>query len=470
MNERKSSSIAVKAGSWYVISSIIVKAISVISTPIFSRLLTTSEYGEVATFTSWSALLLPLCTLNLTYSIGRAKLDYPDDLDKYIGSMQLFSLVYTGILFIIGILAREPLSIVMGVPNIQYILLLIYLLFTPTIEFVQNGFRYRYKYKPNVIIALYTALGTVLLSLVLILLFNRDNSTLRVIGLVVPNMFLSIVFLEKSIKNKNLSFCMNYWKYGLKISVPLVLHTVCINILAQSDRIFISKYCGKSSVGIYSLVYSYGLMICVVTNAIADGWLPWFHDNYFQGNYSEIKKNVKSIVILGCYIGLACVALAPEAIMILGGEKYIEGIECVPPIVLGVVCQYIYTHYVNIEMHLKKTGYVSLGTILAAAINIILNYIFVPKYGYVSAAYTTLASYIVLIMVHFCITRFILKIKLYNDLFMFGAVAFTAFAAFILNWLYSRNMIRYFFIVMGFISFLVVFRGYILKMAQRYRK
>lgn len=107
MNERKSSSIAVKAGSWYVISSIIVKAISVISTPIFSRLLTTSEYGEVATFTSWSALLLPLCTLNLTYSIGRAKLDYPDDLDKYIGSMQLFSLVYTGILFIIGILARE---------------------------------------------------------------------------------------------------------------------------------------------------------------------------------------------------------------------------------------------------------------------------------------------------------------------------------------------------------------------------
>ena len=78
-----------KARLWYVISSIMVKAISIITTPIFTRMLSTSEYGTVSTFTSWSGLLLTFFTLNLTYSIGRAKLDYPDKLDDYVGSMQL---------------------------------------------------------------------------------------------------------------------------------------------------------------------------------------------------------------------------------------------------------------------------------------------------------------------------------------------------------------------------------------------
>ena len=93
-----SGNTALKAGVWYVISSIMVKAISIITTPIFTRMLSTSEYGTVSTFTSWSGLLLTFFTLNLTYSIGRAKLDYPDKLDDYVGSMQLLSLLVSSVI------------------------------------------------------------------------------------------------------------------------------------------------------------------------------------------------------------------------------------------------------------------------------------------------------------------------------------------------------------------------------------
>ncbi|MCC8150740.1 MAG: hypothetical protein LIO96_04605, partial [Lachnospiraceae bacterium] len=111
------------------------------------------------------------------------------------------------------------------------------------------------------------------------------------------------------------------------------------------------------------MVYSYGLVLTIITNAVADGWLPWFHDTYYAEKYEDIRKNVKWLVLLGWYLAIACIALAPEAIAILGGEKYASGVTCVPPIVLGVFCQYVYTHYVNIELHLKKTKYVSYGTI-----------------------------------------------------------------------------------------------------------
>ena len=453
---------ALKAGAWYVVSSIIVKAIAVISTPIFTRLMSTEEYGTSATFVSWYSLLLTFCTLNLTYSIGRAKLDYPDSIDKYIGSMQLLSGIVTASIILLASFFIKPLAALLELNIPLTVLLMLYLLFTPAINFVQNGYRYRYKYKQNIAIAWYISISTVLLSIVLILFVPGDKSILRGIGIVAPNCVLSLYLWIKALNRKQISANKEFWKYGLSLSAPLILHTVSMNILSQSDRIFIAKLCGNSDVGIYSLVYSYGILISVITNAVSDGWLPWFHDNYYIGNYKAIKQNSKKIVVLGCFMGLACVALAPEAIYILGGSKYMDGLPCVLPVVLGIVCQYIYTHYVNIEMHLKKTKYVSYGTMFAASLNIVLNAIFISKYGFVAAAYTTLASYLALMVVHFLITRKILKIKLYSDIFMFGSLVVTAAVSVILVFTYELSLLRYVLIAIGFAVFVFLYRDFII--------
>ena len=461
------SSQALKAGTWYVVSSIIVKSIAFLSIPLFTRLMTTDEFGAVATFISWSSIFSTITSLNLSYSIGRAKLDFPNQLNIYVGSMQTLSLLFTGLLSIIGMMFIYKISAILNMSVSFTILLILYLLFTPIINFVQNQYRYEYKYKQNIVIAWFMSFGTIVLSLLLILAIPADKAILRVIGIIIPNSILSIYLWSIAIKNKSVSFNREYWKYGLTLSLPLVIHTICMNLLGQSDRIFISNICGESETGIYSLVYSYGLIISVITSAIADGWLPWFHDNYFIGRYELIKDNSRKLVILGCYLGLFSILLAPEAILILGGYEYMDGIICAPPIVLGVVCQYIYTHYVNIELHLKKTKYISFGTFFAAITNIILNYIFIPRLGFVAAAFTTLFSYLVLMLLHFFITRLILKIKLYNDCFMFGAFACTCFFSFFITLTYSYNIIRY--AIMGFnvIFMAIIFKDYIERFIEK---
>ncbi len=462
-NIKNDSGVALKAGVWYVVSSILVRAISIITTPIFTRLMTTEEYGNVSTFTSWYSLLLTFCTLNLTYSIGRAKLDYKHKLDDYIGSMQLLSAIVTFLFAFVALIFIEPLSKFMELSELALVLLIIYLFFSPAINFFQNGFRYRYKYKENVAIAWYTAISTVILSLGLMFFTDWNRANCRMLGIVIPTILLAIIFWIKSFQRGNLHINFEYWKYGIRLSGPLVLHTVSLNILAQSDRIFIAKICGQADAGIYSLVYNYGVLISIITNAVSDGWLPWFHDSYFTKKYDEIKRNVKWVVLLGCFVGLACVALAPEAVMILGGDRYMSGVYCVPPIVMGILCQYVYTHYVNIEMHLKKTKYISYGTIFTAILNIILNAFFIPMFGFVAAAYTTLFSYICLLFIHFYITKKILKVNLYNNWFMFGSVAITFFVVLILIFSYSYTLLRYGIIIIGFITFLWLFRNYIIR-------
>lgn len=463
------ASSALKAGTWYVISSVLVKAIAILTTPIFTRLMTPEQYGITATFTSWYSLLLPFCTMDLAFSIGRAKLDFPGELDNYIGSMQLLSALITSALSAFCLLFLRPLSVLLRLEPVVLILLMAYLMSMPAINFVQNGYRYRYQYKQNIAIAWYTAISTVALSLLLMLTLDADRALLRIIGIVVPNCLLSLYFWIRSARRGNLRVNVEYWKYGLRISAPLVLHTVSLNILSQSDRLFIQSIHGEAATGIYSLAYSYGLALSIITNAIADGWLPWFHDSYHSKNFDSIRKNTQKVVVLGCYVGLACIALAPEAIHILGGARYAEGTACVPPIVLGIVCQYIYTHYVNIELHLKKTGYVSMGTIVAALVNIVLNAIFIPRYGYVAAAYTTLASYFILMIGHFLITRLLLKVKLYNDAFMFGAMLLTFAAALIVAQTYNAPPLRFGLMLIGFVSFVVVFRQYIAGFIRRLR-
>lgn len=475
MNPRKAninrSDSALKAGTWYVISSVFVKAIAVLTTPIFTRIMTKEQYGITSAFASWCALLLPFCTINLTFSIGRAKLDYPGKLDDYIGSMQLLSAVVSMGIAMMCLVFLHPISKIMRLDKTVIVLLLLYLMFTPAIQFVQNGYRYRYQYKQNIAIALYTGICTVLLSLLLMHIFpGKDKAMLRIVGIVLPNCILSLFFWGRSLCRGHIQPNLEYWKYGLRLSMPLVMHTVSLNILSQSDRVFIQTLQGESSTAIYSLAYNYGLALSMVTNAIADGWLPWFHDHYFKKDFTSIRNNTRTIVILGCYVGLACVAFAPEAIQILGGKGYESGVACVPPIVLGIVCQFIYTHYVNIELHLKKTLYVSIGTIGAALLNIVLNSVFIPKYGYVAAAYTTLASYFVLMIAHYLITRCVLKVKLYQDRFMFASLVVTFAFALIVEMTYSSPLLRFGLILMGFISFVLAFRQYILAFLRKISK
>ena len=464
---RKLGQAAFKAGVWYIISNIVVKAVTVITTPVFTRLMTTAEYGTVQTFISWHSLLLPIFTINLNYSIGRAKLDFPEQMDDYLGSMQLLSALISAAISFAALAFIHPVSSFLELTVMESVLLIVYLFFGPAIQLYQNGFRYRYKYKQNIAIAWYTVISTTMLSLILILAIGRNNATLRMIGITAPTVALSLYFWARSLRLRKIKINTRFWKYGLAISAPLVLHTVCMHILSQSDRIFITKIWGKSETGIYSLAYTYGILLHVFTTAVSEGWLPWFHDTYFAKRFGEIRKNVKPLIILGCYIGLACIALAPEAVMILGGKKYMDALSCVPPVVLGVVCQYIYTHYVNIELHLKKTFYVSFGTVFAAVLNIVLNAVFIPRIGYWAAAYTTLASYFALMIVHFIITKRVLRVRLYNDIFMFGSLFVTAAVSFVIILTYDHNAVRYILTAVGFATFLVYFREYIRKWAGK---
>lgn len=89
LQKYKLMSAPAKAGLWFTICGFIQKGISFVTVPIFTRLLTTAQYGTVSVYNSWLSLVSIFCTLNLFYGgFNNGMLDYEDRRDEYVSAVQ----------------------------------------------------------------------------------------------------------------------------------------------------------------------------------------------------------------------------------------------------------------------------------------------------------------------------------------------------------------------------------------------
>ena len=457
---------AFKAGIWYTISTLLVKSIGIISTPLFTRMMTTADYGLAATFNTWYSLFAIVCSLNVGYSVSRAKVDFGDKFEKYIGVLQVLCTLVTLAFFGIVMIFIRPAERLIGMDRTAIIILFVYLLFGTVVSIYQSMYRFRYEYKQNICISIFIAVATVIFSLVFISFASKKYMG-KIIGTALPAVILGIYFWIDSIKRKTINFNREYCKYALAFSLPLIVHSISIYVLGQSDRLMVKAFCGDSITGIYSLVYQYAVLVMLVTNSVNQAWNPWFHDMFAEGNFNLIRNKIKPLLMLGAYLAVGCVAVAPEAVLLLGGEEYLSGLSAVLPLVIGVAVEFVYTQYVIIEIHQKKTYFVSLGTGIAAILNLCLNYMFIPKFGYVAAAYTTLASYVVLYIMHLIITRYALKIHIYQDRVVLLIMVGMMICCSVTTLLYDTIVARYGLLIVFSILFFLYNKDFIMKKLKR---
>lgn len=434
---------ALKSGGWYAISNLIMRSVSIFTAPLFTRILSPGDYGAVSNFTAWQNIFMILTGLSLTYSIGRAKLDYKEKFDAYLSSIQFLGAIAAGICFIASFLFQPYLTQIMNLDGFMISLLFLYLIFYPAVDYIQIKYRYEFRYKENIIISLLNTVGTVFFSLLFIYIFRNHRWIGRILGMLITTFGLGIYYFIRIQRKGNCRVNTEYWKYALKISIPMIPHAFAMVILNQIDRIQIMKYCGDSYAGIYSFGYSYAVLISLLINAVSQAWTPWQYEKHSQGKIKEISKACSFFTIAICVFTLLFVTLGPEAIMILGSESFQEAKWVVAPVALGTLFQYYYILYSGVEIYYKKTIAIGICSIIAAIINYFLNTIFIPIYGYMVAAYTTMAGYFILMILHFVIYRVICKDRLFPDKTLFLSALTTIIIGLTITMFYETYIIRY---------------------------
>lgn len=404
---------SIKASIWFMICSILQKGITFITIPIFTRIMTTSEYGRLSVFLSWQEIVSIFATLNLNYQIfNNGMIKFNKDRDGYTISMVGLGFLSSVISFLIILCFY---SIWFKYTKIDIVLLLfmfinMYSLLVVGIWTVRNRFDFDYKLLTILTIIfsiLNPALGIILVKI------STNKVLFRVLSLALSSLCFAIISFILMFKKSKKIIVSEYWKYALKLSIPLIPHYISMVILHSSDRIMIGNIVSEEAAAFYSISYNVALVMQIILNSINSSFIPWVYQRMEKEEYTAIKKYSKLLIIAVATITLIPMFLAPEAIMILGGSKYFDAIKIVPILSTSVFMIFFYSIFIIIEMYYEKSSYITLGSVLAAIINLFLNYIFIEKFGYKAAAYTTLTSYILLALFHYIMYR---KVCLSNSI------------------------------------------------------
>lgn len=444
-NKTTKTGVVIKAGIWYTFSSFLTKGVAFITTPIFARLLSSDDYGEFSNFVAWIGIITIIATMDMHATVNRARYDY-ENLDGYLSSVAVTGTIITSVLWAIVLVFPhffcDFFSMEMPYINIMFITTMV----SPALTLLQAKNRVNYKYKAYVALSFGSALMSTMVSLLLVVLM-KNQLTGRIIGQY-GTAFVIDLFVYIYILYKGKQFKWSQCKYALIICIPMIPHLLSKYILNQSDRIMIKRFCGASDVAFYSLAYNCAMIPIMLGTATNIAWSPWSSEKIHEEKYGTIRKASYYYILLFYLVVIGIFLLGPEVVYILGGKKYAGAIYVLPPVVMGAAFQFLYNLYVALEQFAKKTVGMAFGTMIAALINIGLNWLLIPRYGYIAAAYTTLVGYACLLIIHYFLAKRTGYIQAYDTRFVFGSVAILFSVMLITLRLYTKDaIIRYIFIL-----------------------
>ncbi len=461
---------ALKSSVWYIVANFLTAASAFLTTPIFTRLMTQEQYGMYNNFTSWQSILAILCTFNVGVSLISARYDYEDNLDQYIFSAVGMSaasvLIWTALLNLFSDWSQSFFSLSMLYVN----LMMAHIFFVRVFEMFQAQQRYFFKYKLQVVLSVLSMLLSLGLSLILVTNMG-DKLSGRIIGSVLPSIVIGVfIFIVFWAKGKRIHF--GYWKYTLKICLPYIPHLLSMTVLNSTDRIMITKICGAADNALYSLAYTCGSIITILLTSINTAFSPWLAERIHEGDTRSVRSFSKYYIISFVSIAIGVMLVAPEVLYILGGREYLAAIYVIPPVAMGCICQFLYTMMVDIEQIKRKTVGMALASMAAAVLNYVLNLLLIPRFGYIAAAYTTLAGFLLLLALHMWIVRRMGMSHVYSYKFIVLMVIASGAVTVAINAVYAAPIIRYILIaayVIALASVIYIKRDLILKFIKTFK-
>ena len=377
INKYRSMSVQARAGIWFVFCSFLQKGISFITVPIFTRLLTTEEYGTYSLYLSWLQLITIITSLNLFNGVldnGMSK--YEDDRDKFISSMQGLTITITTVVFVIYLIGSKMWANLLGLAPVYIILMFIEMYVRPSMLFWSGRQRFEYKYKRQVFIILIKSIANPLLGLLMVYIM-ADRSFARVLSVVIIEVVFSGIIMALQFVRGATFFDSFYWRYGLKLAIPMLPHYLAGTILNQGDRIMIEKMVNKSAVAFYSVAYSIGMLVQIFTSAINSAITPWVYQKMKTKDNEGVAQTFNGLLVFVAGISIALMVISPELMLIFGSSEYVQGAYVIPPVAASVYFIFLYYLFSLPQFFFEKTRFLFIASLAAAVLNLGLNFIFI---------------------------------------------------------------------------------------------
>lgn len=402
MSEKTGENKVIKAGIGYTVGNYMLKGLSFLTVPIFSRLLSAADYGIFNSYLAYQCIVFLLMGMALHASLKNAKYKYGEHFEKYNSCCILVTMLSLGAWLILCNLIYPLYAGLVGFSRLVVNLLLLDSFGTALIQFFNVYVGLDYRYDSFLKISAFNAVSNLGISVFLILtVFREDRATGRILGNAIPVVIIAIVIIWFFWKKEKPVWNREYVKYGITYSLPLVPHGISQVVLSQFDRIMIKGIIGDAESGIYSFAYNIFSIINVTSASLENVWGPWFYEKMEKKDYEGIRR-YSSKYAFGMLLFSVMVMLgAPELVKLLGDREYWDSMYSVIPIVVGGYFMFLCTLPSYVEYYHAKTKFIAAGTGTAALVNVVLNFVCIQKFGWLAAAYTTLVTYFLYFIFHY---------------------------------------------------------------------
>lgn len=393
----------------YGTNTIVGRFLNFLLVPFYTNMFLPAEYGIVAILYSYIAIL------NVFFSIGLESGYMKFASTEEVGTKkQNFSNPFILVLFnsfflsgFIFIFASDLTGIFQINQNYSYLIQYSALiLFFDTLVLIPFAFlRLHNKAKSFAGIKILNIIITVILNLVLILYFKFGIEAVFISNLT-ASVITFIILIPLVLKNIDLSFNKELISELLRFSLPYIPAGIAANLVQIIDRPILKYLTDDKTVGIYQANYRLGIFMMLIVAMFEYAWRPFFLNNAKEPNARVIFSKVLTYFLIGgSFIFLIITVFISDVVKMdlpfgfhLIGESYWAGLSIVPVVLFAYLLNGMYVNFMAGIYIEKKTKYLPLVTGLGAAANVISNFILIPEYSYMGAAFATLISYLVMMI------------------------------------------------------------------------
>ncbi len=391
----------------YGISTMVGRFLNFLLVPFYTNVFTTDEYGV------FTYIYTILAFLNIVYIYGMdasflkySSLAEAEKKKEVFSTPFLFVLVTSLSFSFLFYSFRYDVGSLLDIPNIHRDLLdyvILILLFDSIALIPFSNLRLQRKATKFAVIKIVNILINLSLNLYLILVLNMGIQAVFISNLA-ASIFSFVALLPDILKLFNFTINLETLKTMLKFGLPYLPANIASMMVQMIDVPILREMTNDSTVGIYRANYKLGIFMMLFVSMFQYAWQPFFLNNAKEKNAKEIFAKVLTLFlvvasVIWLFVSLFIDNLASIEIFngrTIIGKEFLGGISIVPIVLFAYIFHGMFVNFTAGIYIEEKTKYFPYVTISGAIINVVVNLLLIPVYGYMGAALATLASYLVM--------------------------------------------------------------------------
>lgn len=398
-SERAQLSRPARAGMFATGALLASKAVGVLSLPLFTRLLSPTQFGQWALYLTWYGIFFTVMTLHgsgapVYRGLHRHRERSAAFLRAALGGQLMMWLIGTTVVF----LCSGVLSSWTGLPVAWLLLLCVHVGADMCYTLYLTGERFFYRGNKGAVIGVGREIAAVVLGLLLVR-YTSLGAQARVLAGAGTSLLLGI-FAALNICVRGRGARMPGAGRGLLCStLALLPHHLCARTVGECARVAVARMLGTAALSAFTLAHGAGMSLSVVTNGLNTALQPWILRKMATGQFGRITDTAQAALALLSGGSMLLTLCAPEAFRLLAPASYAAGVAAVAPISLAIIPLFLYGIVCGMEYYRSDFGNV-LASVAAAALTVPVTVFLTRRFGVVGAAYSCTIGYIFLLVSH----------------------------------------------------------------------